>query len=220
MLESGEFLIVKANENHKLKEQSRDFVKFVWGFNIEDAESRYKSALSLSEGKYKATDIMHRSLELLLMGLDGVKNNRLYVLTSALSTFFFEMCAVISPGDKDLCNAVISYKDKSEYLVKQIETYITDNISNSIRAADIAAEFSFSERQLSRIFVKYFGKTVTQYLHDERIALAERLLCRNDLTLDEIAVKVGYNDAFSFGKAFKKHTGTSPGVFRRTLSKK
>jgi AraC-like DNA-binding protein len=42
-----------------------------------------------------------------------------------------------------------------------------------------------------------------------------RLLAESDAILEAVAARVGYGDAFSFSKAFKRATGLAPGEFRR-----
>ena len=53
------------------------------------------------------------------------------------------------------------------------------------------------------------------YLRTVRLQRAMRLLVEGDRTLEQVASAVGYQDAFSFLKAFKRDVGVSPGDFRR-----
>jgi AraC-like DNA-binding protein len=50
----------------------------------------------------------------------------------------------------------------------------------------------------------------------ERIREAARLLQDTDLPLKVVAERCGFADANYFGKAFRQHTGVSPGAFRRS----
>ena len=49
-----------------------------------------------------------------------------------------------------------------------------------------------------------------------RMALATDLLLRGELTIAEIAARVGYGSASAFSMAFSKHAGMPPGMFAET----
>ena len=44
---------------------------------------------------------------------------------------------------------------------------------------------------------------------------AKKLLCQENLSVEEVAEQVGYHDYFYFTKAFKKYAGVSPSVYRK-----
>ena len=46
---------------------------------------------------------------------------------------------------------------------------------------------------------------------------AKKLLCREELSIDEVADMVGYHDYFYFTKAFKKYVGMSPSMYRKSI---
>ncbi len=69
---------------------------------------------------------------------------------------------------------------------------------------------AFSER-----FHRVVGATPMRYLTDWRVQRAKRLLAESKLGLDGIAAQVGYDSAASLSRVFQKHTGISPGAYRR-----
>lgn len=66
---------------------------------------------------------------------------------------------------------------------------------------------------------KTVSNSLQEYLIVYRMKIASKLLLDTDLTVQTIAGQVGYSDAFTFTKAFKRHTGKSPSDYRR-LEKK
>ena len=52
------------------------------------------------------------------------------------------------------------------------------------------------------------------YLRDVRLRRAAQLLCRDDLSVDEVASKVGFSSRSHFSHTFRDHFGTSPLAFR------
>lgn len=82
------------------------------------------------------------------------------------------------------------------------------------RAADVAAALGLSERTLHRRLSaegQVFGPLVDQV----RRHLAERLLRDSGLGLEGIARQLGYAEAASFSRAFKRWTGLAPDRWRR-----
>ncbi len=67
-----------------------------------------------------------------------------------------------------------------------------------------------SRASLARHFTSQVGQTPMHYLTLRRLDEARRLMARSQMTLDEVAAKVGYGSAYSLSKAFKRHFGQSP----------
>ena len=74
----------------------------------------------------------------------------------------------------------------------------------------------YPPQYLSRLFVRYLGCSVYEYLTNYRITKAkELLLMRRDRKIQEISHDVGYTDSSHFIVMFKKLTGMTPTQFRR-----
>lgn len=79
----------------------------------------------------------------------------------------------------------------------------------------LAREVGVSRSVLALRFRASMRDTPLSYLRTVRMQRAMRLLSESNATLERIATDVGYHDAFSFSKAFKKLAGVSPGEFRK-----
>ncbi|MBL0937769.1 MAG: AraC family transcriptional regulator [Gemmatimonadaceae bacterium] len=79
----------------------------------------------------------------------------------------------------------------------------------------LAREVGLSRSVLAERFRDQMGTTPLAYLRTVRLQRATHLLTTSTFTLEQIASAVGYHDAFSFSKAFKKATTLSPGEYRR-----
>jgi AraC-like DNA-binding protein len=64
-------------------------------------------------------------------------------------------------------------------------------------------------------FKQVFGDTPLHYLTTLRMQKAMELLAHSDQYIEAVAAAVGYQDALSFSRAFKKSVGKSPREFRR-----
>jgi AraC-like DNA-binding protein len=61
------------------------------------------------------------------------------------------------------------------------------------------------------------GLRFSEIVQVQRIEAAKRALKDTDAALSDIALKLGYSDQSSFGRAFKRWTGVTPQAFRERL---
>lgn len=80
---------------------------------------------------------------------------------------------------------------------------------------DLAAEAGLSRTGFAERFRAAMGETPLSYLRTVRLQRAMLLLSESEDTLEAVAVSVGYQDAFSFSKVFKREVGVSPRAFRQ-----
>ena len=81
----------------------------------------------------------------------------------------------------------------------------------------LAQEMGLSQWKLNRGFKALFGMTVSEYVVDMRIQRARALLAESRLSIQDIAVEVGYDFLTNFSKAFKRAVGVSPREYRDAL---
>lgn len=79
---------------------------------------------------------------------------------------------------------------------------------------EIARRAGLSRSGLAQKFRQTVGTSPLQYLTTLRMQSAMRMLAESDTKLETVAQAVGYQDAFSFSKVFKKVVGVSPKAFR------
>lgn len=95
-----------------------------------------------------------------------------------------------------------------------IRQYINENLSSDIDLESICKYFYISKSSLILMFQKEFGVTPHKYIIEKRIDAAKRLLKNDDLTISDIARRVGFDGEKYFYSAFKKVTLTTPGNYR------
>jgi transcriptional regulator GlxA family with amidase domain len=104
--------------------------------------------------------------------------------------------------------------------VLQIQLWIKNNLSKTIIINEIAQQFSMSTRNFNRRFKDATGKTPLHYIQDARIAIASDLLQSSNLSIGDIADKVGYSDVSHFSQIFRKKLQLSPREYRTTVRSK
>jgi AraC-like DNA-binding protein len=81
--------------------------------------------------------------------------------------------------------------------------------------ASLAAEVAMSRSAFSARFTQLTGEAPMTHLFRWRMWLAADQLRRDDLPIADIAARTGYESEMAFSKAFKRHFGVPPSVYRR-----
>ena len=102
----------------------------------------------------------------------------------------------------------------SKEIVNSVMIYLRENYDKPIDFASIAETQSISAPYLSKLFHDHAGTSPSRYLADYRMQQAKKLLIDSQLSIGEIANRVGYSDQFNFIKSFKNLVGISPAQFR------
>lgn len=82
--------------------------------------------------------------------------------------------------------------------------YLSRNYRQKMTLAEMAEVAGCSREHLSRKFKICTGKTITDYLMDIRLEIAERIIRTSSLPLKDICIQVGIEDIFYFSKCFKR----------------
>jgi AraC-like DNA-binding protein len=106
-----------------------------------------------------------------------------------------------------------SHALQNESVKKAIELLHAE-INRDWTLEDLAKSVGLSRAGLAQKFKKSLGDTPLHYLTLIRIQKAQALLSTTDDNIEKVAEAVGYSDAFSFSKVFKRITGVPPRDFR------
>lgn len=101
------------------------------------------------------------------------------------------------------------------FLIRRLDEYIQENLSENITLSDMAEVANLSTSYLRSLFKQSKGISLYQYVVRCRIARAKQLLKQQQLTIAEIADRVGFADQSHFTRHFKRHVGVTPKVFRQ-----
>jgi len=103
-------------------------------------------------------------------------------------------------------------------LITSIQTYISKNYHDpDLSLKKISEVFSISESYFSYLFKAETGRNFSEYLEELRMQQAMHLLKETDTPLSELYLHLGYSNANSFRRAFKKVYGSSPKAFRQAV---
>ncbi len=92
--------------------------------------------------------------------------------------------------------------------------YIHEHYAEELSLEQFATKLNMSLGHFSRSFKESVGEKYVDYVARYRMMVAKQLLCETELTIDEIAERVGYLGRNSFIKIFRKLEGITPGQYR------
>lgn len=93
-------------------------------------------------------------------------------------------------------------------------SFMEENFQHDIKLEDLAEVAGMSVTNFRRLFKNKIGESPIQYLLLLRLAKARELLTTTSLSVTDIAMKAGFNDANYFSRQFTAVTGLPPRVWR------
>lgn len=95
--------------------------------------------------------------------------------------------------------------------------YMSEHINEHLQICDLARLVNLSQPHFTVLFKVQTGCAPRDYLNLLRMHKACELLLSSDLSVKEVAAKVGYTDQFHFSRKFKKFYGISPVQYRKKV---
>lgn len=105
---------------------------------------------------------------------------------------------------------------KGERLINKTLAYIEQNIHRTISLDEVAKNAGRSRSSISHSFKNILGKPFSKVVIEAKLSKAEDYF-KNlpDLSIEEVAFKLGYKDPLYFSRLYKKHRGIPPSSFKK-----
>ena len=97
----------------------------------------------------------------------------------------------------------------------KMRDYLDANVHRTVSCAELAEQVFRSVDCCLKRFSKEYNVTPYEYQLQNKMSVARRLLANTDMTVRQIAVAVGYDDARYFSSLFRRKCGISPSAYRR-----
>lgn len=143
-----------------------------------------------------------------------------------------QMKAIISelqtkkPNFQDFCNGhfwllyglVKRFENTfdDDVLIEELILYIHENLHRIKDIHELSGQVGLSSSRLIHRFTAYKDISPMRYIIQERIEKSKQLLLQTDMTIQEVADQVGYQNQLYFSQAFKKLTSYSPTAYRKS----
>jgi AraC family transcriptional regulator, transcriptional activator of the genes for pyochelin and ferripyochelin receptors len=110
-----------------------------------------------------------------------------------------------------------NYTPGEEQIAQRARELIDQDFEKFYTIKQLARLIGTNENKLKIAFKRLHGTTIFNYSIQARLQHAKLLLRQTDLTLQHIALAVGYPDASNFSVAFKRQYGYAPGYLKKRI---
>ena len=108
------------------------------------------------------------------------------------------------------------HKRKQKKTAERIKRIVDERLYDAqLSSKSIADSLGLSDTYVSKLFKASENISIANYINEARMAHAKRLLLETDLTIKEIAERIGISNGQYFYVLFRKYFGASPAQFRR-----
>lgn len=101
-----------------------------------------------------------------------------------------------------------------ESAVQKVQKFIRAHLGDNLTRETLASAVFLNPDYLGRLFKRETGCSLNDYIVQERIEEAKRLLAQTPCSIGEIAIQIGYSNFSYFSKLFKNEVGCSPNEYR------
>ena len=148
---------------------------------------------------------------------DVIKTNR---------SLLEELARIVSPDDMrgffitrlmDPIMRILSEAGSAQdQIVEKVLRIIEEEYASDLSIESCAERLNYHPTYIWRVMRNKLGTTFQECLLTYRMKIAQQWLVESDITVNEIASRLRYNNAQNFIRSFKKFTGTTPGNYRQT----
>jgi AraC-like DNA-binding protein len=114
--------------------------------------------------------------------------------------------------------AKVNVESDSKRILK-VKNYIAQNYKYGVRLSTLADIAGMSPSAFSRFFKLHTGRNLSEYIIEQRLGYASRMLVDTSKGVAEICYDCGFNNLSNFNRIFKKRKNCSPTEFRENYKK-
>ena len=119
-------------------------------------------------------------------------------------------------GKKNL--RVFPSKESMEnHLVSEMMKWIDSNIYNDISISQICNELNYSRAYLSKIFKQETDYTILEYILQQKIKQAKKLIREKNMNFTQISDKLSFDNPHYFSRVFKRVTNMTPSEYKNSV---
>ena len=168
------------------------------------------------EGMLYAVDNNRKLSQYVLNIIDECREGKLYYQESVSGQIY---SMVIELLRKDSEQNQKTLDTKTGRTIKGVFDYVKAHYQEDIKVADMANACGLSETHFRRGFETVMNMKPADYVNYVRIDMACRLISKEDLSMEQIAIRVGYQSQSTFNRNFKRITQMTPYQWKADVRK-
>lgn len=99
--------------------------------------------------------------------------------------------------------------------IRQLDRYIETHLDQNITVEALCTEFNIGRTRLYRMATDYLGCGLAEYIRQQKILQAQKMLTETDAPIGEIACGTGFSDYNHFSRVFRQLCGISARQYRK-----
>lgn len=127
---------------------------------------------------------------------------------------------VETEGDTPPVRVLRSDEDSDQFIVKAAAILVTSNLARMPKLAEIARRVGTHEKRLTKAFRLQKGLSVFEFVREQRLLLARKLLTQTPMSIADIAMETGFSSSANFATAFKAMAGLLPTQYRYSQARR
>lgn len=220
-IKKGELVIIQPQKPYaieKVRTNVKGMALFIKGDGMIGTMGNHSLIFSLdiletwSDSKYHVDDKLFGFIENIFNRIwfeYKHPSNNLTIVNAYVITLLIELKAIQTlHAGKNISAINITRKFKNE---------VFHSIDINLPVSDFAKRLSLSTNHLNKSVKAVTGMSATQLLAKIKITEAKYLLFMADLTVADIAARLGFDDPSYFSRFFKKHEDITPLDFRKKI---
>ncbi len=212
LVEKGKFILISPNQIHRVVSHSESFFKITVAFELSQNSDIYAIINGNKKKIIEIPEDIQKDLDFILFRAQ-IRSNYSEILIQKRTSEIIYLLADSMPHQKTLPPKIKSSDDR----VLKAKKYIEDNSNIFFTCNEVARYCKLSAKQLGRLFEQYEGKTVLEFIHEQKIISAKRLLLESDDLQETICKKLGFSSVHYFNKFFISHTKMTPSEYRKSI---
>ncbi|MBT2289987.1 helix-turn-helix transcriptional regulator [Paenibacillus albidus] len=221
-IESGEILVIPPHTLHRGIKYCEGRMKFHW-LHFSAAPLQFKTEAEVIQ---EINDNNPDEMIILPVYTNKIDAKRFHIMFNQLLDLYQKkkrknyLNAYLNCLLHELTSEIMDYLIQKEYnsnRLQPIQDWIRIHAFEEITLEQIAEHFKYNKNYLSRIYKKHVGIGIAEQFIKFRLKHAKELLTETDLSINEIASEVGYEDSKYFMRLFKKYESVTPTQYRKTF---
>lgn len=129
-----------------------------------------------------------------------------------------ELLLVLSQMEINREKHLTEYRAEQVEIIRQIHDLLTSNLDQRCSIETLSRQYLMNPTTLKRMFKAIYGTSIATHIREHRMEHAAQLLRSSDLSIADIALKVGYDSQSRFSSVFKEYYQMLPKEYRRRCS--
>jgi AraC-like DNA-binding protein len=99
-------------------------------------------------------------------------------------------------------------------IIEKAGEFVINNLAEDLKVSDLANKFGINKNKLQQGFRYFYNMSVKEYVIHNRLVEASKLIRKTELSISEVADRVGFSNKSHFSKSFKNFFKLSPNELR------